>query len=480
MAAKTTNTNQAPLTRLARSMGRQYLSASALGGALTLGVYSLLTPLAASPWLQMAAAVLTGVGLQMVGIITVKHYALRQLAPIDQALTEMADLAGEGTEKSKGLAQRLLDRRSALVAMQRANAQSLLDAKLVGVRLHHLENVLNTLPVGVIVFDNEAKVSFANRALAPMIGQPSSDLIDKRVEQWCDIPALQEYLLERVVERQHSGNDIIVNHPKRPDRWIRVELRDLIDTDARAHVACVYDCTDAVQAQKARGEFVTSLSHELKTPLHTMNLYAESLRGPDGEDAEIRLEAANVIGDEVERIDSLIRNLLDATRIETGSLNLERTRVRLPELVRDSLNRLQPNMHERGITLVSNIPDAMQPLYMDKALFSVALNNLLSNAIKYNRDQGSITVEIKESEDDVAITIADSGVGIPEQDLPYVFDKFYRASNVGQDGHGVGLSLAREIVQKHHGRLTVDSAEGNGTTFTLALSKSAALTREAA
>jgi len=432
------------------------------------------------PWLQTAAAVLVGCTLQIAAITWLQRSALQTLVPIDQAVEKMAQLGTDGVIGNKSIAQNLADSHSALLSMQRANAQSLLDSKLVGVRLNHLDNVINSLPVGIIVFDTDAKVAFANRALSPMIGQQSKQLIDKSIDEWCDIPELQAYLEKRVLKRQHSGNNIVVSHPQRPNRWIRVEIRDLIDSNNTACVASFDDCTDAVQAQKARSEFVTSLSHELKTPLHAMNLYAETLRGPDGEDPEIRLDAANVIGDEVERIDSLIRNLLDATRIETGTLNLERTRVRLPELIKDSLTRLQASIQEKQITLVTNIPNAMQPLYIDKAMFSVALNNLLSNAVKYNKDQGTLTVEVKESNDDVDITITDTGVGIPESDLPFVFDKFYRASNVGQDGHGVGLSLAREIIQKHYGRLTVESTEGQGTCFSLVLNKSAALTREAA
>ena len=442
--------------------------------------FVLLEQLNLSLSLHAIAAIAGGLLIQFALIIALQASNKRYLAPIDRAIENIARLGVDTTEQNKSIEQRLLDSQAALQSMQTANAQSLLDAKLVGVRVNHLDAVINTLPFGVMVFDADARVALANRALSPMIGQQSKSLSGQRLEDWCDLPELQEYLSQRILKKQHSVSSITVNHPQRPNRWIRVEIRDLIDTNKEAYVACFYDSTDEVQAQKARSDFVISLSHELKTPLHAMNLYAETLRGPDGEDADIRLDAANVIGDEIERIDSLIRNLLDATRIETGTLNLERTRVRLPELMSDCLSRIQANMQERQITLISNIPNAMQPLFLDKAMFSVALNNLLSNAVKYNSDQGTITVDMKETDESVDITISDTGVGIPENDLPYVFDKFYRASNVGKDGHGVGLSLAREIIQKHHGRLTVDSTLGQGTTFSLSFNKSAALTREAA
>ncbi len=435
--------------------------------------------------IRAVASLIVALGVQLIALFVVQQRTVkRSLGRIDSAVENISQLgfigSSEHNQDQGSVESRLHHSHQALQHLQHESAQALVDAKLTQVRVGHLDSVLNSLPFGVMVFDAEARVAFANRALSPMLGRASQQLAGQRLGDWCDIPELNAYLAQRLEKKQHAGNSIRVSHPQRPNRWIEVDIRDLADAGQDACVACFYDATDAVQAQNARGEFVTSLSHELKTPLHTMNLFAETLRGPDGEDAEIRLDAANVIGDEIERIDSLIRSLLDATRIETGTLNIERTRVRLPELLADSLARVEANLKEREITLVSNIPKTMQAVFLDKSLFSVALNNLLSNAVKYNKDQGTVTVEMAETDDEVSITIADTGVGIPEKELPFVFDKFYRASNVGKDGHGVGLALAREIVQKHHGRLSVDSVEGRGTSFTLTLNKTAALTREAA
>ncbi len=483
MAAKPLLLLNAPLTRVMSTLARKNLLLILAGGVIACAIYLLLKRLDLSDEVRTLSAIASTVGLQTIALIAIKKHSINsQLAPIDNALeniSELTTVAGNSTQ-SASIKDQICNTHSTLKALQAASAQALLDSKLVNVKLNHLDNVINTLPFGVMVFDAEAKVVFANRALSPLLGQKSKQFFGKELADWCDIPELLDFLSQRLLKKKHSVNQLTVSHPQRPNRWMKVEIRDLVESSAGAGIACFYDTTDAVQAQKARGEFVTSLSHELKTPLHTMNLFAETLRGPEGEDNEIRLDAANVIGDEIERIDSLIRNLLDATRIETGTLNLDRTRVRLPELLNDCLERIKANLVERQITLVSNIPNAMQSVFLDKTMFSVALNNLLSNAVKYNRDQGTVTVDMKENDDTVTISIADTGVGIPEKELPFIFDKFYRASNVGKDGHGVGLSLAREIIAKHDGRLTATSTEGGGTTFTLTLNKSAALTREAA
>ncbi len=485
MAAKTTLYQNAPLTRVAGSLAQKSMLFCVAGAATALVVFISLASFDLAVEWRAGAAIIAATSLQLVALYAYCQRKInRDFAPIDHAIENIAQLGVTGgstpLQDSGSIESRLQKSHESLQHLQRASAQALLEAKLTHVHLNHLDAVLNSLPFGVMVFDSNAKIAFANRALSPMLGIANQQLPGKTLEDWCDIPALNEYLSQRLIKKQHTSSAVTVSHPQRPNRWIEVEIRDLVDPDSGFCIACFYDTTDAVQAQKARGEFVTSLSHELKTPLHTMSLFAETLRGPDGEDKEMRLDAANVIGDEIERIDSLIRSLLDATRIETGTLNIERTRVRLPELLSDCLTRVEANLKERQIVLVSNIPAAMQALFLDKSLFSVALNNLLSNAVKYNRDQGTVTVDMKETDHEVQITIADTGVGIPEKELPFVFDKFYRASNVGKDGHGVGLSLAREIVQKHHGRLTVDSIEGQGTTFSIILNKTPALTREAA
>lgn len=479
MAAIKSSTFHAPLARVAGILAQQNLLTSTAGGALAFVAFLSLKHFELPDYIRAGVAIFGAVAVQLGVSFILQKRNSSLIAPVDQAVAKLSQLGTENFNQGLGIEQSILDSYKTLQTMKSSSAQALLDAKLTNVRLHHLDTVLNTLPFGVIVFDADAKISLANRALAPMLGQPSSELLGKSLNEWCDIPDLQQHLSQGLRKEQHTKS-ITVCHPLRPNRWIEVELRDPIESDSDIYVACFYDSTDAVQAQKARSDFVTHLSHELKTPLHTMNLFTEILRGPDGESSEARLDAANVIGDEIERIDSLIRNLLDTTLIEAGTLNLERTRVRLPELLNDCLKRIQPNMLERQITLVSNIPNSMQAVFIDKTMFSVALNNILSNAVKYNRDQGTLTVDMKESDADINITISDSGLGIPEKDLPFIFDKFYRASNAGKDGHGIGLSLAREIVQKHHGHLTVKSTEGEGTTLSLTLNKSSALTNEAA
>ena len=194
------------------------------------------------------------------------------------------------------------------------------------------------------------------------------------------------------------------------------------------------------------------------------------------------MEAANVINDEVERLSDLINNLLSITKIEMGSLGLDRQRVRVVEFLADAFETIRRSAPEE-LQFEVDIPREMSALLLDKDLMRVAVNNLLTNAIKYNQPNGKVTLQATETEDAVLIQVIDTGIGISSDDCEQIFDKFYRSEDEAvrrRSGHGLGLSLAREIVQLHHGTLDVESIVGQGTTFTLRLGKDVSLLRHGA
>ncbi len=232
------------------------------------------------------------------------------------------------------------------------------------------------------------------------------------------------------------------------------------------------DVTQDSVARRAHGEFVSHVAHELKSPLNVVSMYGESLVGGDGASEEFRVEASNVIRDEVERLSGLINTLLSIARIETGAVTIERQRIRLHEFLEDAVAAVSRAAKDKQLEFHLDVPRDVQNIYIDKDLFRVAVNNLLTNAIKYNREQGDVTVTVAETDDRIAIKVRDSGIGIHEDDLPHVFDKFFRSADVEaqkRGGHGLGLSLAREIVELHGGRIRVQTTPGEGSEFTIEL-----------
>jgi len=180
-----------------------------------------------------------------------------------------------------------------------------------------------------------------------------------------------------------------------------------------------------------------------------------------------------VIQDEVERMNALVGNLLNVSKLETGSMSPERNRVRLDDLLRDAYDQALPRAEGRDLRVQLDLPRELAAVAVDKDLFRIALNNLLTNAIKYNRPGGTVTLAAREEHNEIIIAVRDTGIGIAPSDQLRVFEKFYRASERGaqapRGGHGLGLYLAAQIIELHHGRIVLDSVPGQGSTFSIHL-----------
>ena len=235
-------------------------------------------------------------------------------------------------------------------------------------------------------------------------------------------------------------------------------------------------------AAQARDEFIAHVAHELKTPLGNIALYGELLRDTPDLPADTRVEAINTVCDESQRAAALINNLLNISRIEAGSIVIDRQRVRLADLLADCMAQLQHTGASHDLRLQVRVPPELPPIELDKDLLRIAVNNLLTNAAKYNRTGGEIILSAEETDERIVIAVQDSGIGIAAADLPRVFDKFYRSADrdaVSRGGHGLGLYLARQIVELHQGQIEVTSQPGQGTRFTLSFRKPHVLLRAA-
>ncbi len=221
-------------------------------------------------------------------------------------------------------------------------------------------------------------------------------------------------------------------------------------------------------------EFISHISHELKTPLNVLSMYSESLLTEGGDNEEYRIEAVNVIHDEVERLSTLINNLLAINQYELGGVVAQRKHVRMHEFLEDAFNNITKSRGVKNLEFDLDIPREMSMVYIDKDLFRIAVNNLLTNAIKYSKTGGKVSMSASENENSIEITVSDEGYGIAESDIKQIFNKFFRSTDDNirqQTGHGLGLSLARQIVLMHHGDLTCSSELGKGSRFVIHLEK---------
>lgn len=223
------------------------------------------------------------------------------------------------------------------------------------------------------------------------------------------------------------------------------------------------------ELDRLKSEFVSNVSHELKTPLTTIKLLAHLLQRTDLTEEE-KLDYAKTIAIECDRQIDFVGNLLDLSRIESGAYKLRKTRVDPRTLIRSCVEVERYRAESLGLTLTTDVPLRTPALSGDFEALRRVIRNLIDNAIKYTPAGGRITVSAIESADQLAVSVSDTGKGISETDLPRVFEKFYRAESEANDGTaapgvGLGLHLAQHLVSELDGELTVESKPDKGTTF---------------
>ena len=226
-------------------------------------------------------------------------------------------------------------------------------------------------------------------------------------------------------------------------------------------------------SQKSQREFVANVSHELKTPLTSIQGFAQAILDETADTPERRKQAAQIIYDEAGRMHHMALDLLDLARLDAGTADLNMSPVDLRALLQAVVEKLTPQAGRTGIHLQLDIREQLPALIGDGDRLAQVFTNLVDNALKFTPANGTVNVSAARVGREMAISITDSGIGIPNEALPRLFDRFYQldSSRAGGEGHGVGLGLAivKEIIEAHGGRISVRSEVGHGTTFVIHL-----------
>ncbi|MBI4845714.1 MAG: GAF domain-containing protein [Candidatus Omnitrophica bacterium] len=229
-----------------------------------------------------------------------------------------------------------------------------------------------------------------------------------------------------------------------------------------------------VKLNKMKSDFVSAVSHELRTPLTSIKGYASILSaGRLGDVSEVQAEKLNKINVHSDELIKLVNDLLDIARIESGKIGMNMKHASLIEIIRSIADLFFPQTDEKKIHLVLEIPDEQIKVWMDPSQISRVFIKLIGNALKFTPENGTITIRVVEAEKFIHVEVADNGIGISREDLPRLFDEFYRvdnAINAEKKGTGLGLSLVKKIVEAHKGAIWVTSEVGKGTSFHFTLS----------
>ncbi len=354
----------------------------------------------------------------------------------------------------------------------------LTSSKLLTYRKNRVETVLETLPEAVMILDESGTVTFANQKLAALFDVTQETLLSQAPQSWCEHPDVLDLIMKFQAKRNSRNFSETIRFDTRTaySKSIATKTYPLFSpknpASAIGTLIVFRDETQEALARKARTEFVSHLSHELKSPLNVLGLYSESLLSDAGKSREHQIEAANVIAAEVDRLGTLITGLLNMTQIESGSISPERSLVKLQDVVRAAYDEACYMAAGTNCDLELDVPKEMNPVMVDKDLIRVAITNLMSNAVKYNKEDGKVTVTLEDTGDAVQVRVADTGIGISDAEEARIFDKFYRSADervqaIG--GHGLGLALARQIVELHHGTLSLNRDRDEGAEFIINL-----------
>ncbi|RCW51149.1 HAMP domain-containing sensor histidine kinase [Paenibacillus prosopidis] len=346
---------------------------------------------------------------------------------------------------------------------------------------NHLASILRSMGDSVMTFNADGKVILTNPSGYLLINKWSGIDLDWREELFesgaahSEVPMPLRELFQCVMEEGRDATDKI--HVL-SSVWSVVMAPLQSNGVIRGAVAVIRNVTEEHKLEKLRRDFVANISHEIRTPLSMLQGYSEALLDDIVVSPEDRKELVQVIYDESLRMGRLVNDFLDIARMEAGHVDMNFQEVDLRHVVKRVHRKFQVYAKEREVKLLAELPS--QPLLVkeaDEDRLEQVFTNLLDNALRHTHSGKSITIAGKHANvngsEYVQFSVADEGQGIPSEDVPFIFERFYKADKArkrgSSSGTGLGLAIVKNLIDLHHGRIVVESAAGVGTTFTLLL-----------
>ncbi len=343
-----------------------------------------------------------------------------------------------------------------------------------------LDALLDSAADGILILTPDHLVERCNRAFARMIGVSLEEIQGKSHDAILHWALRPEGL---TLEQAEAGGWPLTAHAtlyvegdlNRPNGLplpVGVTYAPLLTPEGSLVniIATVRDITRFREAEELKTTFISVISHELKTPVALIKGYVGTLRREDASwDRSVVQDSLKVIEEEADHLTALIEDLLDATRLQAGGLKLNRADVSMPELVERIAERFRTQSSQH--TIVVDLPKDFPIILADEERLAQVVSNLLSNAIKYSPEGGEIRLGGQIRSDQVIVCVSDQGPGVAPEDIPHIFDRFYRSTSAARTtkGAGLGLYLSRAVVEAHGGRIWVDPKPGDGARICFSL-----------
>lgn len=334
-----------------------------------------------------------------------------------------------------------------------------------------LDAVLSSMFEGIMVVDPYGEIVLMNPSLRKIFFVDNNPLGRRPIEAIRNV-TVQNVTDKILQDRQNFiSQEIAITQPN--DKILRIHGTPIMrDNKLQGAVLVFHDITELRRLEKIRQDFVANVSHELRTPISSIKGYAETLLSGAIEDKENARDFINIIYQDSNRLASLIADLLDLAKIESGKLQMDFLSVELKPLVLRCIGVLRKSTEEKSLRVVCLIPEDLPKVLADEKRLSQVLLNLLDNAVKYTPQNGTITIRSSITDKFIQVDIVDTGMGIPSDDIPRIFERFYRVDKARSrelGGTGLGLSIAKHIVLSHGGQIWVHSQPDKGSTFSFTI-----------
>lgn len=330
-----------------------------------------------------------------------------------------------------------------------------------------LTAVLNTMADGVVVIDGNGRIVLVNHAAERILEIEGEDVLERRFSE-----IVRDHSLQQLVARCTDRREVQHGEVEIPQwrRYLSVITTPLADHGGSSVLLTMHDLTRIRQVETTRKEFVSNVSHELRGPLAAVKILAESLASGALKEKKRAKDFLRRINGEIDRMTAMVNELMELSRLESEQSSLQLAPLDLHPFIAELREEHDERTKKRKVALEVALPEALPPVRGDEEKLRQVFDNLLSNAFKFTPEDGRVSLSAQQENGNVCLRVADTGVGIPRKHLPHVFERFYKVDRSrNSKGFGLGLAIVKHIVQAHGGEVHAESAEGQGTTFTVVL-----------
>lgn len=409
--------------------------------------------------LAVAAAVPLGILFGLAGASLGRRPTVRILRGLRQLLAAQGGAPSEVADPLRAVGELIADLRQRVARLEAEHRR--------------LEVALDQMADGLIIADSQGNVVRVNPAAGRLLQVDPEEAVGRSL-----IAVLKDHELAGFIRgfldgQADAGPRTFEVGPPGQRRTVQVKVSQAAagGDPGRYLVVLFQDITELKQTEQVRRDFVANVSHELRTPVAALKALVESLENGAVEDPEVAADFLRRLRVEVDGLALLVEELFELARIESGRPDLNLRPLDIGEVVRQAVERMRPLADRQGVNLLLRLGAELPPVEADPDRIQQVVLNLVHNAVKFTPPGGRITVSVERRGEEVAVSVADTGVGIPPEVLPRVFERFFKADRSrSAGGSGLGLAIAKHIVQAHGGRIWAESAgEGRGATFTFTL-----------